>query len=281
MTRSSEVGTEATSDRGVEGGSEHPPARQLSRYALGELAAREVERLRDHLAQCRACSQLVLDLEALNESEVGVTAAEAEAWSERRPAVWEALRAALPEGDAARPEHDTAWPMPDTAGAPRREASASAGRFSLPALAAIVLLSVGLGSLSTILLQGRDGTRPVAGTGLAAPQLFVPSVDLFPPGFSRSGAPPAVRIPAGADIFTVNLHLDDAGHYPDYRLRILDRGGRELWAGEGLRQTATGSFSVALPRSQLPAGFFRLQVWGLGEGTAEELEHFEVEIRYD
>lgn len=42
----------------------HPAAEELVAYHRRELAPRAAERLRDHLADCAACADLVLDLAA-------------------------------------------------------------------------------------------------------------------------------------------------------------------------------------------------------------------------
>ncbi|MCP3960336.1 MAG: zf-HC2 domain-containing protein [bacterium] len=85
-----QVGTVvATLRNGVE---RHPSARRIAAYHRGELSTPDVEQLRDHLAMCPECADLLLDFAGF--SEQPATGA-AEWWKTRKEAVWGVLRSRL------------------------------------------------------------------------------------------------------------------------------------------------------------------------------------------
>jgi hypothetical protein len=81
-------------------GDHHPPAEQLTAYHAGELADDEAERLQDHLAVCRICTQALLDLPGFYlEGQTPVLSAPSEALGPPSPAQteasWRAVQARL------------------------------------------------------------------------------------------------------------------------------------------------------------------------------------------
>ena len=255
----------------------HPSAGQLSAYQRDELAPAEMEELQDHLALCRECSELVLDLARLGE-----LAAEPEAreWDERRSATWRSLQASLeletPEGA----------PVPDT---PARV------RWSRFAVAALVASAIGAAVWQSYELgQARERLAANAadlaraeqriseleeGAAWLEPQTVVPSLDLFPPGFRRrSGERPSLVIPPAARMFVLQFHVPDVVRDVEHRLRIQAPGGEEVWVGSGLYSTAAGTFRVALPSPLLPSGRYRLQLERVAETSSPSLTHFELTI---
>ncbi len=283
MGRSGAGIEEAVGELGValrDGVSRHPSARQLAAYHREELPPEETEALRDHLALCPECSELLLDLAGFGEL---AASTEAQHWEERKPAVWGSLRSALAAEPARLPRRV----------APRRVVSRR--RWLSLAAAAALVLAVGTAVWQTLDL-GRTRQRLAAtaeqleraeerigelerGAAELAPQLVVPSLDLFPPGYRRGGGTePILEIPRHARIFVLQLHIADAGSHTDYRLRILASGGEEVWSGSGLRRTAGGTFRVALPRTLLPSGRYRLELYGAQEPSSQQLAHYDLMI---
>lgn len=276
MSIEADVGAVVGALRAEDG--EHPSARQLSAYRLGELPEAEAERLRDHLALCRECAGLVLDadVEALEAS------AEFEEWQHRKPAAWASLQARL------EPQHDS----PATTDPPsvvQFPPSVSAGRRPwLPwAAAASLLVAFGLGSWwassrhsrELALAEARIHQLESGTADLWVPQLGVPIHDLFPPSFHRDGdAVPVIELGDEARFFVLQLNLVSTESHADYRLRILDEQGTELWTGEGLRPTPGGTFRVVMPSRFLEAGLYTLELYG-SEEVAQPLESYELRIR--
>ena len=257
------------------GVSRHPRARQLGAYYREELAPAEMEILRDHLALCPECSELVLDLAGFDEL---ATSAEAGEWEDRKSAVWQSLRATLTEpAESDRPLEPVTLDL-----------TASRHRWML--LAALLALAVGAAVWQTLNLgQNREQLASTAerlaraeqalGELELEPQLLVPSLDLFPPGYRRIGAAEAIlEIPQRARIFVLQLHIADAGTHADHQLRILRVGGEEVWVGNGLAVTPGGTFRVALPRALMPSGHYRLELYGVGKSSSRQLGHYDLAI---
>lgn len=72
----------------------------------------------------------------------------------------------------------------------------------------------------------------------------------------------------------VILHRDGERDYPDYGIEILDRTGRVVWQGEGLRPTSDGNFVMTLNRTFLPETRYRLRLYGRsGQSSRMIAEH--------
>lgn len=267
-----------------EGVSRHPSGRQLAAYHREELSPSEMEALRDHLALCPECSELLLDLGGFEQLGTG---AEAQLWTERQPAVWQALQSSL-EREAAEPELTPEW-------VPVRAVLQGGG---LPlAMAALLVLVVGIAVWQTFhLIQTRDQLATTAEQlsraelrivelGKSAtqmgPQLEVPSLDLFPPGYHRAReGETTLTISPQASLYVLQLHVAEVRSEAEHQLRILTSEGVEVWAGSGLRKSPGGMFRVALPRPFLPSGRYRLELYDVGESSTQPLVHYDVAIAY-
>jgi hypothetical protein len=65
--------------------------------------------------------------------------------------------------------------------------------------------------------------------------------------------------------------------YSEYRVRCRRRSGVRLWPDRPLRRDPTGSFSVILPRKDLPETSWSIEIYGLAAGMEKPLETFRVE----
>jgi len=217
---------------------DHPTPDELLDYHAGDLNADERERIQDHLALCPACVRAVLDLDAF-------------------PHV-EALR---PEEGLADDEITAEWEhFRERTGKVRLLGGVR--RFGPAAIpwavaAGLVLAVLGL-SLRLNRLQQRVGE-------LAAPHSSVQLVDLFPAGGgverSERGAG-AVQPAPWAERFVLILNLADVGSFPEYAAEITAADGREIWRGGGLRRSPEGTFALEVPRRLLPAGAYRIRLFG-------------------
>jgi len=245
----------------------HPEARELTAYALGDLEPEAAERVRDHLALCRACAGLVLDLGGFGTAGSPEEAAAVE-WEGRRPAAWRRLRARL-DADADAATVPSAVPFPAPA-PPPATVRAGVPRRWLAAAAVVALLAGAGGWLAG--RHGRPGDPPPA---LPAPALSVPTVDLFPSSYRRGSELPELTVEAPVFVLEMHAEAPDAGR--DHRLRIVGADG-EVWSGGGLRPTPAGSFRVALPGGWLPPGRYRLEVTAAGSDGGAPVGVYEVVI---
>ncbi|MEM7481721.1 MAG: hypothetical protein AAF481_11150 [Acidobacteriota bacterium] len=294
---------------------EHPSPQELAAYRSGALGPERMDEVRHHLAECRGeCVDWVLDLAEFESAapptpEGDWEAQQREDWrrlearlqpASRWPGRWPlaaaamlllslALGAVLAHSQlenrrlaASLEEQQTEraralGELRAEAEEARREV-ASANRRLSDAEQQIAGLAASLAGSQAPTARPRD-LQP------RLPQLFIPSADLFPENFVRSapGDAPAgeatrLTVPPGIDLFTVTLNLADPGQNSAYRLRILDRTGREVWSGEGLQLTRFGNFSVVLSRRTFPAARYRFEVDGQDAAGWQTLESYELEI---
>jgi hypothetical protein len=104
---------------------------------------------------------------------------------------------------------------------------------------------------------------------VAAPLPPVPTF-LLATGVLRSeGALSRIAVPAGAQL--VRLRLADDRRYGEYRARLLDAEGEELWSVSRLRADPDGSnVTVVLPADVLPRGDYQLTLGPAGREPAAE-----------
>jgi len=108
---------------------------------------------------------------------------------------------------------------------------------------------------------------------VAAPRAGLQIVDLLPVGedVQRSGgdASAVVQAPEWVDHLVLVLNLTHDPVLPVYAFRITAADGREVWRGEDLRPGADGALTLEVPRRLLPAGEYRIGLYGNGAPVAE------------
>ena len=223
---------------------DHPPVEELAAYHHGQMAPARGEEIREHLALCPECSDLLLELEAF-EADPAPGAAQVGVVDFEEAAAWRHLSDRLQAAGE---------PVTAPAAAPprrRRAAPAWAPALAAAALVACVGLGLGVAALRTEVAE------------LRRPQGDVPIVNLEPAGYTRS-EPETVSVGPG-ERFVVLLNPPSFPHPIEHRVEILDGGGRRVWAGS-VRPTEAGNFHLGLSRSFLPPGAYRIRLHG---GTAE------------
>jgi hypothetical protein len=239
---------------------DHATADELAAYHAGELPPAEEARVQDHLLRCEECTELLLDLDALQNdpgfgSERPAPAAEIDA-------VWSHIRAQEPPRSAVP---STAPPALQT---PRELPRRAGGTRWLQALAAALLVAVA--GLSVWVVQLRSALD-----GLSQPQVNAPVTDLTPGGPRNSeGGPVTLRLPPGVRVFTLVLNPSSPREYEAYGVTIERADGGAVWSGDGLEKNAFGSFSVAVPRSLVPDSAYRIRLWGQERGHREPLGEY-------
>jgi len=79
---------------------------------------------------------------------------------------------------------------------------------------------------------------------------------------------------------TVILHDAIGPSYSEYALEILDGQGRQLRRVKGLYRSPADTFRVALSRRLLPAGRYRLRLYGLYAGGSKAVGDYPIRVRY-
>lgn len=115
---------------------------------------------------------------------------------------------------------------------------------------------------------------------LSRPQPNVPITDLEPRDSARAGggAATAVEVEPAAPFFTLILHVDGEPSHASFTLEVVDARGQRLWRVPGLRKSRLNTFTVALPRRQLPAGEYRLKLYGLRAGRREPVAEYQMRV---
>jgi anti-sigma factor RsiW len=117
---------------------------------------------------------------------------------------------------------------------------------------------------------------------LSKPQVNVPITDLEEQGSRRNGPAEVqtVTVPAGANIFTLILHVSDKTPFPDYALEAIDGGGRRVTRVTKLRKSQLDTFTVALPLRLFSPGLYRLRLYGLRPGRSDHVAEYQVRLNY-
>ena len=115
---------------------------------------------------------------------------------------------------------------------------------------------------------------------LSQPQVNVPIADLEQQADRGGDGATTVTAPVGANIFALILHVSDAPSFPDYALEVMDGRGRRHMRAQSLRKSQLNTFTVALPRRLLPAGRYRLKLYGLRSGDGEVVAEYQIRLNY-
>ena len=231
---------------------DHPGSDELVSYRAGELSAEEETRLQNHLALCPHCLELLLDLERLSQPDD-----EQSFPADEKAAAWRALQARL-AADVV-PRRLTGF---------RRAVSRPAYLLAAGLLVAVVGLSLRVWQLERSMAE------------LNHPQANAPIVDLLPASPLRGdpGRRAVVKLAPASRFFALILSPKGAPESANYRVEILDAGGRVVWSEEGLEKNRHGSFTLILSQSFLGPGAYRLRLYGLEGGAGRLLEEFQVQI---
>lgn len=212
----------------------HPDLDRWLAYHSGATSDDSVD-LQDHLASCRDCTALVLDLEAFAD-----------------PAAAAGSLPAVSDFDKA-----TAWRA-------LRPRLAPARKWVVPATLAASFLAAAIG-LSGWLQQHRevDGLRRQI-ADLTRPQANVPIHDLYPGATLRGAAPDAsIEVPGEATSVTLILNELPATGGDKLRAHVLDAAGQTVAAIGGLALDELGVATLGLSRGTFDSGDYvvRVEAW--------------------
>ena len=257
--------------------SDHPDVDELVDFQEGRLAGDDAERVRRHVEACAECAREVRELESFDVDEPAN--AELRPSPEQTAADWAQFQVQIARQDAGQDDQEPGggrvleMPPHDAPATPAATAAPSRAVRWLPMAASLI---VGLIGGFWIASQRTTPAEMPAPGNLYA-------VDLVPDGEDRvrdAATVADVAVPAGMDALTARLNLGDQTPYASYRAEITDEAGVVVWSRDGLRRQPAGQFVVLVDRADLPAGNYRLSVFGAADGGETVLATYSFEISY-
>jgi hypothetical protein len=247
----------------------HPTPEMLTAYHAGELTRAAEEEVQEHLAVCRHCARLLLDLPAF----LAAPAAGHEGLDVEADASWREIRARLPgpSKPAGRRREAASTPKP------------SWWRVGSPLAAAAALAGVALVAVPLWIIARQ----------LASPELPPATIELFPPESQRGTAEPLPVPPTivHAQAASTTLLLRLARPQPDLRFRVeLLAGGSTGAAGAAgapagrslpvpaVKAVDARTLVLVLARRQLAPGRYWLRVLDAEQPSAELLGDYPLEV---
>ncbi|HEV3460037.1 MAG TPA: zf-HC2 domain-containing protein [Thermoanaerobaculia bacterium] len=261
----------ASEARQRQGTGAHPSPETLTSYHRGELTPAAEDDVQEHLAVCRHCARLVLDLPAFQEApdpaDPGLGGLDAEA-----EASWQTIRARLPG--------------PSTPAGRHRDAS-SARRFAwlqpfTPLAAAAVLAGATVVAVPLWIIARQ----------LTSPELPPETLELSTPEGQRGpGEAPAAPAIVHAQAASTTLLLRLTRPQPDLRFRIELLAGNAA-GGSGAAGAPAGhtlplpavkvvdsrTLVLVLARRQLAPGRYQLRVLDAQQPAADPLGDYQLAV---
>ncbi len=236
----------------------HPETEKLIAYQERRLGGGEAAEIREHLALCSECAQLVLDLNAFPDVPLRVEslALSAEEEEEDRELLLRRLAEPKPEPVPLR-RPTRRWQPPGWLLA-----------------ASLAVAAVGLG----MWLAGAPSPLVGPGGEVEAGTLL----DLYPvtPGTRGGAVDEAPPIPQDDTPLVLLLNTADLGDFPAYQVEIRS-ADRLALRRDGLQPGPKGTFTLVVPRSRLPAGGYEILLFGSPPAADRaELARYRVPIRY-
>jgi hypothetical protein len=255
----------ASEARRRQGRGAHPDVETLTAYHAGELPTAAVDEVQEHLAVCRHCTGLLLDLPAFLETPGAPALADE---GGEPDAGWQALRERLP-GPQAPAEQDGRRRQPAPARPPAwTPAGRRPRRRTLLGLAAAALAVLAVAPLWIIAWR------------LAAPALPPATLDLAPAETRRGPAglpppPPPAMVHAAAASTTLILRLNRDQPSLRFALELQGAGGAGK-SGAPVVPPAPKAIDphtllLVLDRHRLAPGRYRLRVLDAERPSAEPL----------
>jgi hypothetical protein len=253
---------------------EHLSPEHLAAYHAGELTAAEDETVRDHLALCRECAEMLLDLVKFEEftpagETSGLTDGEVEA-------AWQRIEGRLDPPEKKSVEHVESRPRAPVLPLRSSEYEVVQVRrqlrrlYALAACLLIGVVSVGfwggrLQQKQNVLQQKQNVPRPNVVIADA-----VSDKDR-----SRGQEQEGVVTPPGDDQFVLVLHPvpDEQTAFPEYGVEIRKAGASESLFGRlGGVVLTNGAYTLRLPGNRFRPGTYQVTFYGVKGGQWRELD---------
>ena len=249
--------------------SPHPSTTVLLAYHAEDLSPQEADVVREHLVECDACLQAVLDMARFEEELVSEDVAEGGAPEEKWAEFQNLLGASGSE--VSEPEPIPLPPTEIAAAAPPPQRAQS--QPFLP-LAALCLLCLGLTGLTISQRNALKGHRSPAPTDI----VYLTGDDS---SATRGASPTSVPLTSDAAGTLVVLTSNATTTYSSYRLEALPESAETpLWTVENLRPLPGGLFQIFLPRQSMPPGTYRLRLYGLEDDDEHPLDLFHLHLEF-
>lgn len=235
---------------------EHRELETLLAYHAGTLAPEDAARVQDHLVGCRRCAATLLELERFLEEPAGDAGGDGVV-DLAAVAGWRDFRRRLDP--------------------PERPAARRPGAWRLAAVAALIAAVLGLAARVAQLRDVNVDLRETV-AALSAPAVNPPS---FRVGELRRGAEEAtiaIDVPPGEAF--IQLGVEPPARFAVYEIAISDREGRSILRTGPHPATSAGILTLRLARPRVPAGDYRIEVWGLDDGRRDLLIERSLRIRY-
>ena len=237
---------------------DHPAIDTLVDYLTDVLEPEADEKVLDHLAACRECVTVVLDLEPLvtpDAAPEGVADLELEA-------AWRDLQARIKAPNRLEDSGPGSRPL-------------RAPRWTAALAASLLLAVVGLSSWVYLLQRSSVGLRHQVAR-LSRPQVNPPIVYLDE--ITRSEPAGAVAELASDQPFVLLIVIPGTPEvFSSYEALLTDDQGGIVWRGAGLELSEEGTLRMRLPRELLPAGDYRVQIQGVGGDPTGELREIVID----
>lgn len=235
----------------------HPPPQELAAYHAGELPPEAEVRILDHLAVCRECSDLLLDLSGFADLKPPAGVPElTDAQVERD---WQALRKRMGEGEGREDEE-------------RRVAAVvpirPVGPAARPARTSSVWLPVAASLLAV--LGFSFGLYQSTRVG----QPWSPAIIPLSNEVQRSGEGGAVEQITSREGAILSLYFDTEETYPGYEAEIVGRATVEVTPPkeEGL------PVALVIPRGFLKRGRYDIDLYGVKGSQRALVEEYQIQV---
>lgn len=236
---------------------------ELRAYFDGELSQEEEEEVKNQLAMDPEATNTLLGMIAFRKQLAAGSDAEAP------DSDWQAMQALLDEETATQ-----------AATGPSRPVHGAVLRFWQAAAAILFVTSAGVffwnqQRVAQLTAQVSDAHRP---------RINVFQNDLLPVDLELRRDPDQVQtivLDAKTERYVVALIITDPGEYPDYGVEFLKISAEaevRVWGARGLVPSALDYFHVEFDRHFLPAGSYRVELFGIAGDKKDLLEAYHMHI---
>lgn len=249
----------------------HPEVEELVAYHRCQLTDTTRETIRDHLALCEECTQLVLDLANFSELEPpsdDYRLSTADVAAQREDLL-----------DRIRDEETPAAKILEFGPQADPEAVATV-KPPIPwwyhtAAAALLVATIGLGyrELSRFPGAGTGAERPISSYTNVVTRFLLSEEERF-----RGGGEKTVVYAPPEDLLILRLTYLGKTSYQDYRVEVFDDQGRFLWGRAGYRSQDGGQITVIFPPEHRSAARFQLKLYGMTGAGPELLAEYSVVV---
>lgn len=245
----------------------HPKIEDLAAYHAGELESHTEARVREHIAVCRECSDLLLDL--INFSDLTPPPGEPDLTDEEMEEDWQALRARMGMGEEEPKPKKVAEVVPMVRPAPQ-PIPPPPRRNWLPVAAAVTAAVLGVlfglyqRAQVTELNRRLQDLQQIRGV---APKYLE---------FGTRSGDQVLEISSQADE-VVTFNPDAKETYPDPEVEIL-RGPDVIAKPPLVPGGDTDSVSLQIPKGSLSPGSYQIRLYGKDEGQRTFVDQVTLQV---